>query len=168
MTPKKRKAYLGDGNKENVLLDIKQQEDSLVDDSEIIQSSQVEEISIEDDPWCQSRATAIASAKESKEVDSETESEPESNEDITLVDFTLPNSDSGSQDKPEEPLCWGCAKPVFMWDDELKRPVSIAALHQLEDEVSSERWKQYKVEEELDLEQQEKDRIISEIMAIVS
>ncbi|KAE9385579.1 hypothetical protein BT96DRAFT_1006911 [Gymnopus androsaceus JB14] len=28
-----------------------QQEDSLVDDSKIIQSSQAEEISIEDDPW---------------------------------------------------------------------------------------------------------------------
>lgn len=110
-----------------ILFSIKQQEDSLVDVSEIIQSSQAEEISIEDDPWYQSRATTIASAKESKEVDSETESEPESNEDITLVDFTPPNSDSSSQDKPEEPLCWGCAKPVVMWDDELKRPVSIAA-----------------------------------------
>ena len=27
----------------------------------------------------------------------------------------------------EEPLCWGCAKPIVMWDDELKMPVSVAA-----------------------------------------
>ncbi|KAE9396974.1 hypothetical protein BT96DRAFT_996250 [Gymnopus androsaceus JB14] len=127
MTPKKQKPSLENENQENIPPVIKWH------DNKTIQSSQAEEISIEYDSWVQSRraaTVALAIGTELKKaVDSETASKPESDEDITLVNVTTPNLDSDCQEKAdsEEPLCWGCAKLVVMWDNELKRPVSVAA-----------------------------------------